>query len=85
MASAAPQALAGDGVGHNVVRVAGRAAFDTCESAGGLALGGPPAVWTAPAAAEVVYFVCAVGDHCRRGMRLALVSPAPRMAAGREG
>ena len=66
--------------------------MEACDPAGGRALGGPPAVWTAPdpfaggtPGGEVFYFVCAVGDHCRRGMRLALVSPAPRMAAGREG
>ena len=56
------------------MRVAGRAAFDASEPAGGFALGGPPAVWTAPAAAEVV---CTVGDHCLRGMRLALAAVPP--------
>ena len=34
------------------------------------------------AAAEVVYFVCAVGDHCRRGMRLALAAVPPPPAEG---
>jgi hypothetical protein len=55
--------------GHNVYKMASKAAFDSCDFTGGTNLGSSsPVSYTVES--STVYFACEVGSHCQSGQKL---------------